>query len=222
MDMDFREPTTHQPQEPMRPVSPLPPAKAKRGGRGKGFLKLLLVLILIAGAGAGGWYYRDTKAKDDSKILLGEISNLTTRMAALQKELDDAKAAQAAESTTKTKPSQADLDNIEAAIKSGNTAALEQLMASKVTVILAASEGLGERTPTQAIKDLDYLDSGTDPWNFDLPAATVDGYQAGDYKQYFPDGALVGKSANNYVVSFSFNDSGKISTIFMSNSADLL
>ena len=220
MDMDFREPTTHQPQEPLRPIPP--PPKAKRGRRGKGLVKLLLVLILIAGAGAGGWYYRDTGAKDDSKTKQTEIDNLKAANTKLQSDLDAAKKTTADSTATKTKPTQADLDNIEAAVKSGNYAALEQLMAAKVTVIIAASEGLGERTPTQAIADIKYLDSGTDPWDFDLTAATIDGYQAGDYKQYFPDGALAGKSANNYVVSFSFDSSGKISTIFMSADADLL
>src|SRR3989304_1837308 len=89
----------------------------------------------------------------------------------------------------KHKPSQEELDNIEAAVKSGNYAALEQYMASKVTIIIAASEGLGERTVTQAIEDLKYINSGTDPWDCDLPADTIDKYQTGDYKQYFPDGS---------------------------------
>lgn len=217
--MDFREHETQQPLEPMRPTSSPPPRR--RRSRGKVFLKLLLVVIFIAGAGAGGWDYRDTQAKDDAKVKQTEVDNLKAANSKLKSDLDAAKKA-ASEATTNTKPTQADLDNIEAAIKSGNTAALEQLMATKVTVILAASEGLGERTPTQAIKDLDYLDSGTDPWDFDLPAATITSYQAGDYKQYFPVGALMGKSANDYVVSFAFNNSGKISIIFMAANADLL
>ena len=221
MDMDFREGPRHQTHEPAQPVSSPPPHKRK-SGKGKKLFLWLVMLLLLAGAAAGSWYYRDMQAKDDKNLQQAEIDSLKSKNSTLQKELDDAEAAAAAASTPKTKPSQSDLDNIEAAIKSGNTAALEQLMATKVTVIIAASEGLGERTPTQAIKDLDYLDGGTDPWDFNLPAATIDGYQAGDYKQYFPDGALAGKSANDYVVSFSFDDSGKISTIFLANNADVL
>lgn len=219
MDMDFRQPERHSASEPAhQPVAVSP--QPKHNARGKSWLKFLLLLILIAAAGIAGWYYRDTQAKDDKKVLQAEVDALKSENAALQKELDDAEAA-AAEEIIK-KPSQADLDNIEAAVKSGNYAALEQLMEEKVTVILAASEGLGERTIEQALDDLDYLDSGTDPWNFDLPAKTIDNYQAGDYKQYFPDGALVGRSANDYVVSFSFSDNGKIKTIFMSADSDIL
>ena len=95
-------------------------------------------------------------------------------------------------------------------------------MAASVNVILAASEAYGPQTPTQAIKDLDYLNSATDPWDFALSSTTLAKYQSGDYKQYFPTTALVGQSANDYVVSFQFDSSGKINGIFMTVSADLL
>lgn len=94
-------------------------------------------------------------------------------------------------------------------------------MASIIKVIIAAAEGIGDRTPTQAISDLKYVENATDPWDFDLPVATLTAYATGDYTQYFPDGALVGKSADNRVISFTFNSSGKISGIFMS-AADIL
>ena len=220
MDMDFREPPRADSHESPASESHIAPTK-KKSGKGKKLLWWLIVLLLLAGAAAAGWYYRDTQAKDDEKVLKAEIVALKAENESLEKELAAAKAADVAEAASQ-KPSQQDLDNIEAAIKSGNYAALEQLMASKVTVILAASEGLGERTVAQAIEDLKYINSGTDPWNCDLPAATIDQYQAGDYKQYFPDGAVVCKSANDYVVSVSFNAAGKINTIFMANSADVL
>ena len=217
MDMDFREPTRTQSQQHYASEPQHEPIK-NRSGKGKKLLMWLVVLLLIAGAAGGGWYYRDRQAKDDTKLKQTEIDSLKTANASLAKDLKEAQG----KAESAAKPSQQDLDNIAAAVKSGNYAALEQLMASKVTVIIAASEGLGERTPAQAIADIKYLDSGTDPWDFALPAATVDGYQAGDYKQYFPDGALAGQSANNYVVSFSFDSSGKVSTIFMVANADLL
>ena len=58
-------------------------------------------------------------------------------------------------------------------------------MASTIKVIIAASEGIGDRTPVQAINDLKYLDSATDPWDFALNATTLSKYQSGDYKDYF-------------------------------------
>ena len=95
-------------------------------------------------------------------------------------------------------------------------------MASTIKVIIAASEGIGDRTPVQAINDLKYLDSATDPWDFALNATTLSKYQSGDYKDYFKSTSIVGKSANNYVISFNFDSSGKINGIFMSVNSDLL
>ncbi|OGL37428.1 hypothetical protein A3A68_01520 [Candidatus Saccharibacteria bacterium RIFCSPLOWO2_01_FULL_48_13] len=188
---------------------------AKKKSTGKKIMKWLLMLLVIAAAAAAGWYYRDMQAKDDAKVYKAEIAALKAANTELKKDVT------AAEVATKT-PSADDLANIKAAVESGNYAALEQMMTDPVTVILAASEGLGERTPTQAVADLAYLDGGTDPWDFALSAATLDGYGAGGYKQYFPKTALVGKSANNYVVSFSFDNNAKIKTIFMANNDDLL
>jgi hypothetical protein len=223
MDMDIRDPMRVQPERSTQPEHhynhPAPTAVAKRRGRGKRWFMLLLILALIAGAGGGGWYYRDMQAKDEIKAKQTEVDDLQASNSKLQTDLEAARAT-ANESESQAKPSQKDLDNIEAAVKSGNYAALEQLMQSKITVIIAASEGVGERTPEQAVEDLKYLDGGTDPWNFDLPDATIAGYQSGDYKQYFPAGALVGKSANDYLVSFVFNNAGKVSVIFLANNAD--
>ncbi len=218
--MDFREPTTHQPQEPMRPIPP--PPKTKRGGRGKGLLKLLLVLLLIAGAGAGAYYWRDKEAKDDASQQSGQTSQLQQQISKLESDLKEAEDKASAEAAAKAGPSADTLKKVQDAVKAGKYADIQNLMASKVFIIIAASEGLGSRTPAQAVADLKYLDSGTDPWNFALATAVIDGYQDGDYAQYFPVGALVGKSANNYVVSFVFSNSGKISVIFMAANADLL
>jgi hypothetical protein len=210
------------PDQPSHDAQPFPSSAPhlapKKKSKGKMFLKWLAIVVIIVAAAAGGWYYRDMQAKDDIKAKDAEIAALKANNAKLKSDLEKA----TTEETT-TAPSQEDLDNIEAAVKSGNYAALEQLMHDKVTVIIAASEGLGERTPAQAVADLAYINNGTDPWDCDLPAATIDGYQAGDYKQYFPEGSLVCKSANGYVVSFSFDDSdGKIKTIFLTNSEDVL
>lgn len=103
-----------------------------------------------------------------------------------------------------------------------NTAALEGYMTDPVTVVLAASEKGGPVTPAQAVQDLNYLSGATDPWDFNLSAVTLASYKNGFYGQYFGDMTVVGKSANDYVVSFMIDTNNKITTIFMTGSADLL
>lgn len=213
--MDFERP--QQPEAPApAPMSQFTPKR--RRFNGKKLLMWLVMLAVVGGAAYAGYYYADRQAKDKQQDQTREIAKLKLQITQLKYDLNSLNASQ----STITPPSTDDLANITAAVKSGNYAALEGLMTPKVTVIIAASEGVGERTPVQAISDIKYLNAGTDPWNFALPQATVDGYAAGDYAKYFPDGALVGKAANGYVVSFSFNSSGKISTIFMSVNEDVL
>lgn len=196
--------------------------KKNRSGLKKAVI-VLLVIIIAAGAAYGGYWYRGEQAKKEISEKDTQIASLQSEKDALQKQLEEANAQDdSSEESTSTSPSAADLENIEAAITSGNTAALESYMAKKVTVILAASECCGSRTQAQAVADLAYIDGATDPWDFDLPQSTLDGYASGDYKQYFPDDALVGKSANNYVISFTFDDSGDIDGIFVTNNAKLL
>lgn len=216
--MDFERPT--QPTEDYRPAPPVhhdPPPRKKSGG-----LKVLLwflVFLLVVGAGAAGYFYRDMTAKDQLKKSNAEIASLKVENNKLKEQL----AAATVANTAARSPSDQDLANIKAAVESGNYAAIQQLLSDPVTVILAASEGLGERTPAQAVGDLAYLDDGEDPWNFSLTTAILDGYKDGDYAKYFPQSAMVGKSKNGYVVSFSFDEtSGKISTIFMTNSEEVL
>jgi type II secretory pathway pseudopilin PulG len=218
MDMDFREPERHSVPEPTRPVAISP--QTRHDGGGMGWLKALLALVLIAAAGAGAYYYRDTEAKDQAKKHSAEVAELQQQVSNLRNDLDAAKEEAAA--TQQAGPSDETLKKVQDAVKSGKYADIQSLIADKVMVIQAASEGLGSRTPTQAVADLKFLDGGTDPWDFALTSTVVSSYQDGDYAQYFPVGALVGKAANNYVVSFVFNNDGKVSAIFMANKADIL
>lgn len=188
---------------------------------------IIIALLLIGGAGAYWW--RNDKASRQQETDQAKITELQSEVASLKKAAEastnDASAdtpAEAAAETPAEVPTAAVKENVIASIKSGNTAALEGYMASTVSVIIAASEGVGDRTPTEAISDLAYLDSATDPWDFALPAATLTGYQTGDYKAYFKTNSVVGKSADGKVVSFNFSSAGKINGIFMSVSDDLL
>lgn len=189
----------------------------------KKLLMLLALLVILAGAAYGGYWWRDRDAKQDSRSKNEEITSLKSQLDESKKAAESsASEEESSDETTTTLPTAAQLDNIQAAITSGNTAALEGYMASSVNVIIAASEGLGTRTPAQAVGDLDYLVSASVSWDFSLSSATLASYAGGSYSSYFPSGALVGKSSENKVVSFVFNSSAKISTIFMSASDDLL
>ena len=202
------------------------PANYAAGRDWKRILKTLLVIVVLLAIGAAaGWYWRDTSAKDVQSAKQAEITSLQNKVTKLEKDVADAKVSTSTTSGSSVaqskSPSASVLESIQASVTSGNAAALESYMASTVRVILAASEGVGDRTPVQAINDLKYIEDA-DAWDFALPAATLSKYQAGDYKQYFPTTALVGQSANNYVVSFQFDSSAKISGIFMTSSSDLL
>ncbi len=204
-------------------TSPVPtvtlPDPAPRKPKKSPLKTLLMILLIVALAGGGGaaYWMRDKQAKKQAKSQADQIADL-------QKQLADNQAGESEEKTaTETeKTATENSDNIAAAISSGNTAALEGYMASKVRVIIAASEGVGDRTPTQAISDLKYLDDAKDPWDFDLAPVVLSQYQSGGYGLYFPLGAVVGKSADGMVVSFSFDAVGDINGIFMAADAELL
>lgn len=187
------------------------------------WLLVLFVLALLVADGYGVYYWQQQKLDEQvSKTteLEKEVDSLKKDKADLEKKAKAAKTA--ADEAAASTPSASDLENMKDAITSGNTAALEGYMADSVTVIYAASEGVGPQTPAQAVADLDYISDGTAPWNFALPSATVTAWASGSYSAYISTDGLVGKSANNYVVAFKFDSAGKISSIFMTNNVGLL
>ncbi len=122
-------------------------------------------------------------------------------------------------------PTAAVIESIKASITSGNTAALSGYMAPSVNVIIAATEGVGPSTPAIAVSTVStFITNSTTSWdyNFALPAATLNGYSSGGYKEYFPSTAVVGKASNGKVIAFSFDCNAKISTVFMAVGAELL
>jgi hypothetical protein len=112
--------------------------------------------------------------------------------------------------------------NIVDAISSGNTAALDGYLAASVYVKHAASEQAGFVTDhTLLINNLSYVTSPTAVWDFNLPASLIDNYannpgSAGSYVEDFPEGALVGRSSEDKVISFTIVG-GLITRIFISN-----
>lgn len=205
------------------------PTVAAGRSRKKTILIVLLVLVLLAAAAGAAYYWRDMSAKEKEKQQASDLSSLQQKNSKLEKELADAKAKSGSTTDetacTSKSPSAAAIGNIEASITSGNTAALEGYMASSVNVIIAASEGLGMKTPTEAVSGIsDFITSDPTSWDydFDLSAALVGSYGKGFYGQYFPDNAIAGKASNQKVISFSFDCNGKISTVFLAANADLL
>ena len=118
--------------------------------------------------------------------------------------------------------SASDIENIVAALDTGNTAAIEGYLADPVNVILAATECCGPITPAEVITNLAYVGDAAAPWSA-TAESTIDTYRAGFYVEYFPAGALVFSSADAdpHVISFVVTGD-HITQIFISNAATLL
>jgi hypothetical protein len=183
------------------------------------------VLFWMAVFVAGMWYYQQLK-----------INELTEQKAEVTKQLQEAKEAQKKaeaeleevqkelESTSNTVTTVPPLlkQTVEAAVASGNYAALDAYMADKVTYALAASSGAGTLTKAQALKQLEYLNSGTSPWNFNIATTTLTKYKSGAYSTYLNDDVIFGVSGNKYFVSFHLDSNNKIDQFFIASSTDLL
>lgn len=174
---------------------------------------------------AGMWYYQQLK-----------IEELTDQKAEVSKQLQESKAAQkkaeeklaeaqkqlAETSTSVTVVPPLLLQNVTAAVESGNYAALDGYMADKITYAIAASSGQGTLTKAQALKQLEYLNSGTKPWNFNIDSAVLVKYKSGAYATYLNDDVIFGVSGNKYFVSFHLDSNNKIDQFFISSSTDIL
>jgi len=174
---------------------------------------------------AGVWYYQQLKINElnDQKA---EVTKQLQEAKAAQKkaeaELADAQKQLAATSTTVTTVPPLLKQNVQAAIQSGNYAALDGYMADKVSYAIAASSAQGTLTKAQAIKQLEYLNSGTSPWNFDIATATLTKYKSGAYSTYLNDDVIFGTSGNKFFVSFHLDSNNKIDQFFIASSTDLL
>ena len=117
-------------------------------------------------------------------------------------------------------PSAADLENIKAAIVTGNTQALVSHFTNPVMVILAASDGIGPSTPDDAAMFLAQRLEATTGWNFDPTQAQLASWRSTFYEQYFPVDALVGFDAEGDKIALTFTGT-QISTVFISGAGDL-
>jgi galactitol-specific phosphotransferase system IIB component len=198
--------------------------KAKPIGK---IIVIVIIALLLLAVGWLAWQLwicldHDGKVNTENQQLKAQVGQLKKQLSDTQSSASANTPAQPAACTTGIAASQSLKDNIEAAITSKNTAALQGYMASSVNVVIAASEKGGSESATAATKDVEYTYSGTAPWDFTLTAVTLNAYRAGFYKQYFPENAYVGRAANNQVVSFGFDCNGKINMIFMAADESLL
>lgn len=184
------------------------------------WLNLILALLLVAALAFLAWYWMQAEA--DKKNLNAEKAALQSQLDALKAQKDEADA-EVADQPCDNTPSASRKENIKAALDSMNTAAFSTYTTNPVNYVLAASELGKDMTPDEAALALDYTHSATGPWNFSLPAATINAWKAGFYKDHFDDAnRYIGKAASGMVVSFDFDCNGKISKIFVAADEDLL
>lgn len=191
--------------------------------KGKSWLAcwLLAALVVLLLAGAGYLWMQWQASKDKEQQLNKEKQQLQQQVDKLKKASTSASEADTQAACNDT-PTASMKENIKAALDSKNTAAFSTYTTNPVKYVLAASELGGDFTPDQAATNLEYTHSATGPWDFNLPAATVNGYDSGFYTDYFDSNTYVGKAASGMVASFDFNCDGKIKQIFVAADADLL
>lgn len=113
-------------------------------------------------------------------------------------------------------------ENLSTAVSTGNTDALESAFTDPVRVIIASSEADSQLAALDAVLALDYISPGVGTWEWDLPAATIDGYRTSEYYgDFFPVDVIVGRSSEGPVVAFS-PEGERIHTILMAIDDDLL
>jgi hypothetical protein len=186
-----------------------------------GYLVALGITVAIT-ALVGVYVWQTNEAKKKSDEYTSQIKELEAKIAAFEAATKKTET-ENSQKRTVASPSAEVTANVIDAVGSKNYAALEAYMADSVNVILAASEGIGARTPAQATNDLKYLDAATAPWDFSLPAATIASWRAGDYGRYIPaTNTIIGKSSDGYVVVFAFDSDNNVTSIFMAVNDELL
>lgn len=184
---------------------------------------VILVVVLMAASAGGAYWWRDNRAANESKTQTTTINSLTKDKQDLQKQVADLKAAASTATTvqpstcTPKAPDATTIENIEASITSGNTAALEGYMAATVQDVYAASDTIPAGTAAASVNDITSFvsDQITGVWSFPVSVSSLATYRAGSYGKYFPTIAVVGGSTRHRVISFSFDCNGKINTVFM-------
>ena len=208
-----------------RAKTPIYSSKKKKAG--KSILGAILIVILLAASAAGYYVWSSNNSAtdiDDTQKVAETPVNTTPAASNPTIQTNGTNVAEDP-ACVEIAPDASTIENIKASITSGNTAALEGYMASSVNVILAATESYGPQTATEAVSDISsFISADSTIWDYDfaLPVATTEYYNQGEYGQYFSTISVIGKASNGQVISFSFDCSGKISSVFMSLSDSIL
>lgn len=191
---------------------------------GFSFIYILLILIIIFLIGAGAYYWGTRNASQESRAPASE-SNSAGANAASPSPAASTIPSPSPSPLPSPSPSPSPtpnpsikpelLENIKASVVSKNTAALEGYMTDMVDVIIEATECCGNLSKVKAIGEMDYLKDATLPWNFDdnNPIALQ---LKQKNPQTFPDGIIIGTSANRRLVTFTLNqEKTKIIKVYM-------
>ncbi len=201
-------------------------AKPKKIYLRRATLLVLLVVAAIALAGSLAFWWRDNLAVQFEEQQAKNITSMQNTIKELTKQLEaktnDSSSSDDSSDCTAVAPDDSAIENIKASVSVGNTQPLEGYMASSVNTILAATEAYGPRTPTQSVGDITSFISGSSTWDFSLSASVLSSYGQSGYGQYFPNIAIVGKSTDGKVISFSFDCNGDIDEVFMASNELIL
>lgn len=185
------------------------------------FQTLVFIGILVGGT----WYYQQLQIEDlrDQKAEISkQLEDSKKAHKKTEDELAEAQKQLEAAGTTVTTVPPLLKQAVVTAVQSGKYAGLEPYLAEKISYTIAASSGQGTITKAQALKQLEYLNSGTSPWNFDISEDLLTKYKAGAYSQYLNDDIIFGTSGNKFFVSFRLDTNNKIDQFFIASSTDLL
>lgn len=190
-----------------------------KNANGKKVLAAVLVVVLLIGSNAGLFLWQQRLVREANQQLQQEQEEkeaLANKVQQLEDEIHETTSR-----SSQQVSSQLDAEAVEVILAEKNYNNLQQYLADEVMVVLAASEQAEFRTASEAISDLAILDNATTPWDFAIPAATLQAWRSGEYRQYFPAGVLAGVSANGYVITMQEKE-GRIHTIFVSPDVNLL
>jgi len=189
---------------------------------------LLAGLVVLLLAASGYWWWQYKKVSDQKDGIEKNRQELIAQLADARNK-DDKETQPAAkdangqeEQVCNDTPTASRKENIKAALDSKNTAAFSTYFSNPVLFVIAASEKGGEETPDQAAVDMEYANTATGPWDFNLPPATVSDYDAGFYTAYFDSNTYVGRAASGQVAAFDFDCNGKIKQAFLAAHEDIL
>lgn len=179
---------------------------------GFGLIYIIIAVVVIAGVAAGAYYFGTRQKSETPSPALSPTPGSIYTPTITPKPTSTQSASPSASPLDKSKES---TDAIKLAITGKSYSSLDKYMASSVNVLIEATECCGIITKDKALAELKYLDGAINPWNFD-PGNPIASQLKTKNPTLFPNGILLGTSANRYLVTFTLNKvSGLIEKIYM-------